>query len=59
MLNAHIMYHNAGHQSITLGQFKDKLVQQLIGGQDNMGLARSGIFQDTRFNRTVSIPCGN
>ena len=56
VLSAHIMYQNAGHQSITLGQFKEKLVEQLIGGlcfwQDNMELARSGILQDTRFNHT-------
>lgn len=51
VLNAHIMYQNAGHQSITLGQFKEKLVQQLIGGhcfqQDDLELARSGILEDT------------
>lgn len=56
VLNAHIMYQNAGHQSITLGQFKEKLVQQLIGGhcfrQDDLELARSGILEDTRLSRT-------
>ena len=54
---------NAGHESITLSQFKEKLVQQLIGGQcfpqDNMALARSGILPDIRLNHTVSLPCGN
>ena len=30
MLNAHVLYQNAGHQRITLSQFKEKLVRQLM-----------------------------
>ena len=32
VLNAHITYHGAGHQGVSLGDFKELLVEQLIGG---------------------------
>ena len=32
VLNAHIMYQGAGHQDVSLGDFKDLLVEQLTGG---------------------------
>ena len=32
VLNAHIMYQGAGHQGVSLGDFKELLVEQLIGG---------------------------
>lgn len=32
VLNAHIMYQGASHQGVSLGDFKELLVEQLIGG---------------------------
>ena len=32
VLNVHIMYQGAGHQGVSLGDFKELLVEQLIGG---------------------------
>ena len=32
VLNAHIMYQGAGHRGVSLGDFKELLVEQLIGG---------------------------
>ena len=32
VLNAHIMYQGAGHQGVSHGDFKELLVEQLIGG---------------------------
>ena len=32
VLNAHIMYQGAGHRDVSLGDFKELLVKQLIGG---------------------------
>ena len=54
MLNAHIMYQGDGHQGVSLGEFKELLAEQLIGGNP----FRRGTFSwnvpehvpDVRFN---------
>ena len=37
VLNAHIMYQGAGHRGVSLGDFKELLVEQLIGGILSVG----------------------
>ena len=55
VLNAHIMCQGAGHQGVSLGDFKELLVEQLIGGnsfrQDTLSPNVPEHVPDVRFNR--------
>ena len=55
VLNAHIMYQGAGHQGVSLGDFKELLVEQLIGGnsfrRDTLSPNVPEHVPDVRFNR--------
>lgn len=57
VLNAHIMFKIASQQHLSLSEFKEKLVKQLIGGNsfrhNNTESARSGVLPDNRFNHSV------
>ena len=55
VLNAHIMYQGAGHRGVSLGDFKELLVEQLIGGnsfrRDTLSPNVPEHVPDVRFNR--------
>ena len=55
VLNAHIMYQGASHQGVSLGDFKELLVEQLIGGNsfrwDTLSRNVPEHIPDVRFNR--------
>ena len=55
VLNAHIMYQGAGHQGVSLGDFKELLVEELIGGnsfrRDTLSRNVPEHAPDVRFNR--------
>ena len=55
VLNAHIMYQGAGHQGVSLGDFKELLVEQLIGRnsfhRDTLSPNVPEHVPDVRFNR--------
>ena len=53
VLNAHILHQKASHPDTTLGQFKETLVQQLIGGTCFCHQDRSQILPDTHFNHML------
>ncbi|CAH3108629.1 unnamed protein product [Porites lobata] len=62
VLNAHIMYQGAGHQGVSLGDFKELLVEQLIGGnsfrRDTLSPNVPEHVPDVRFNREhFHYPC--
>ena len=51
VLNAHIMYQGAGHQGVSLGDFKELLVEQFIGGNSLHRDILSWNVPDVRFNQ--------
>ena len=55
VLNAHIMYQGAGHRGVSLGDFKELFVEQLIGGnsfrRDTLSPNVPEHVPDVRFNR--------
>ena len=55
VLNAHIMYQGAGHQGVSLGDFKELLVEELIEGnsfrRDTLSRNVPEHAPDVRFNR--------
>ena len=55
VLSAHIMYQGAGHQGVSLGDFKELVVEQLIGGnsfrRDTLSRNVPEHAPDVRFNR--------